>query len=107
MENNDNTTSHLYVSSKRLRNCDKVIKKLLDLNVMSSVKKNKSVICDNYDCWLEYGCDITLTGLKSKLIKEKVWKPLSKGFGFNCAYLNVEGKYRGCVHDFKKYSYHK
>ena len=101
MNKNDNTTSHLSVSSKRLKNCDSIIKRLVDLNIMSSVKQNKSVICN------EYGCDITLTGLKSNLIKENVWKPLSKEFGFKCAYLNVEGKYRGCVHDFEKYGYHK
>ena len=106
MDKNDNTTSHLSVSSKRLRNCDKIINRLLKLNVMSSVKPNKSVICNNFDCWLEYGCDITLTGMKSNLIKKEVWEPLSKEFGFNCAYLNVEGKYRGCVHDFEKHSYH-
>ena len=67
MNKNDNTTSHLSVSSKRLKNCDKIVQRLLELNVMSSVKQNKSVICNNYDCWLEYGCDITLTGLKSNL----------------------------------------
>jgi hypothetical protein len=102
-----NITSHLSVSSKRLKNCDTIIKRLHELKIMSSIKNNNSVICDNNNCWLEYGCDITLTDFNPKLIKEKVWKPLSKEFGFNCAYLNVEDKYKGCIHDFKTRNYHK
>ena len=38
---NDNTTSVLSVSSKKLESCHGIILKLLELKVMSSVKPNK------------------------------------------------------------------
>ena len=107
MEKEDNTTSTIVVSSKRLRNCDKVVDFIKSLKVSANIKDNRSVICNSYDCWLEYGCDITLTGLKSEFIKNDVWMPLSKHFGFDCAYLKVNGKYKGCVHDFENRSYHE
>ena len=71
MEYEDNTTSTLVVSSKHLRGCEKIAEFIKCLNVSANIKNNRSVVCNSFDCWIEYGCDITLTGLKIGIYKTK------------------------------------
>jgi hypothetical protein len=66
----------IYVDYGNNLDLDDLFEFLHELNIMSSIKNNNSVICDNNSCWLEYGCDITLTDFNPKLIKEKIWQTI-------------------------------
>ena len=70
MDNFDNSTSVLSISSRSLK-CSKVIDLLKKGGIISSVVENNSVQCQGRDCnkvcWLEKGCRIT-TSLRPKLI---------------------------------------
>lgn len=103
MEKYDNTTSVLNISSKTI-NCDKIINILLKNNVISNIKKNKSIICNNEKCWFENGCEITLCGLKPEYIENDVWKPIKKETDLKCAHLNIKGQYKGCILNFLRKS---
>jgi len=106
------TTSILSVSSKNgcINSCNEITKFMKKLGIASSISTNRSVICNPQNpcnCYIEYGCDIRLNGLKPHLIKSKVWDPLQKEFKFICAHLNIPGQFHGCIHDFQKSSFHK
>ena len=112
MAENNLTTSILSVSSKNgtMSRCSEITQLLKKIGVASSVSSNRSVICNPKSpcsCYLEYGCDIRLNGLKPHLIKSKVWNPLHEEFQFSCAYLNIPGQFHGCIHDFQKSCFHK
>ena len=112
MDNYNSTTSILSVSSKNgsMRNCSEITKLLQKLGIVSSIASNRSIICNPKNpcnCYVEYGCDIRLNGLKSHLIKSKVWVPLQKEFQFSCAHLNIPGQFHGCIHDFQNSNFHK
>ena len=95
----DHTTSVLNISNKNL-NCNKIINILLKNKIISNVKENKSIICDNNNCWVENGCEITLCGLKPKYIEKKVWNPIKNICDIKCAHLNIKGYYKGCILNF-------
>lgn len=98
-----NDEGMISISSNNL-DCKKVAEKLLELNILSSVIKNTSVIRRNDNYILENGCDIRLNRIEIDDIKDKIWKPLKKEFNLGCAHLEINGKYNGCINKyFKKY----
>jgi len=112
MEKYDDVTSILSISKKnptdRLKlvdvhkswsGCAKVISILKKQKIISSITPNKSIQCDENNCWVEWGCRIT-TPLKPEYIKPMIWKPLKKELKLDCAHLWIHGKYRGCINSY-------
>ena len=95
----DGTTSDLNISAKYL-DCNDVLNTLYDCGIKCSVTPNKSIICNDNNCYIEKGCLITLNGLSHKEIEHKVWNPLKNRFNLNCAHLNIHGYYIGCILNF-------
>ena len=105
MEKYDDVTSILSISKKPSNHwnlgpgCAKVISILKNQKIISSITPNKSIQCDNNNCWIEWGCRIT-TSLKPEYIKPMIWKPLKKELELDCAHLWIHGKYRGCINSY-------
>ena len=95
-----NTTVELNISSKKIKNCKEVIDILRKCKISGKVSSNKTLICNDSECWEEKGCDITITKPCSKEDIKTIWKPLQKKFGLNCAHLNIHGHYIGCILNF-------
>jgi hypothetical protein len=103
MVNNSHTgfTSDLYVSSHNISdNCYKIIELLCKSGVMAVVTPKKSVICNDQKCWVENTCHIKLTGLHHELIEDRVWNPIKNEYNLDCAYLDINGYYIGCIRNF-------
>ena len=88
----------LNISNKGL-NCLNVVKTLLKCNIEANVTQNVSTICNPKKCWLENGCTIKTT-LKNKEEIKNLWHTLEYKYQLNCAHLNVNNEYNGCI---KKY----
>ena len=96
----DYTTSVLSISSKTIKDCSDVANTLLKCGIICSVTSNDSVCGDNNQCWIEKGCNITLSGVKPDKLGDSVWNPLKKEYNLNCAHLHILGGYKGCIINF-------
>ena len=48
---------------------------------------------------VERGCRITRT-IENKQEVDKMWSALKPRYGFQCAHINAEGRFSGCILDF-------
>jgi len=91
----------LSMSSAKLTNCDDIVKHMLDAGIMTSVTENKTVICNNDQvCWRETGCRLLIPNMNKHVLKTSVWDPLRTTFDLNCAHVNINGIYSGCILDY-------
>ena len=72
----DGTTSDLNISAKYL-DCNDVLNTLYDCGIKCSVTPNKSIICNDNNCYIEKGCLIILNDFFYKEIEHKVWNHLN------------------------------
>ena len=49
---------------------------------------------------VESGCTIQIHGLRPKLYAERLWEPLKSALGLHCAFLQIPGRYSGCILNF-------
>ena len=91
----------LSISNQKL-NCEKVVNKLFEMKILSSVHENKSVVESKEELKIEKGCNIKFTRpLEKKDFKEKIWNPIKDEFNLKCAHLKVDNEYSGCVNKFE------
>ena len=95
-----NNTSVLSISSQNIKDCKDVANTLAKCGVICSVTPNYTVRSLEKACSLENGCTIILTNIKTENIRETVWNPLKKEYDLGCAYLNINGIFKGCIYDF-------
>jgi len=100
MEKYTGDNSILSISSNKIKSCRDVAEKLVKMRVLSQVKTNDTIACENGNYYIEKGCSILLPGLNKKLINTKVWQPLKEEYGLHCAHLKVNDRYNGCVNDY-------
>lgn len=86
----------LYVSS---RECDNVTEQyIVDfLDVVSQVYKTHNKVDCRGNLVKETGFCIKVFKVENSVFKEKVWEPLKKRLGLQCAYIKKKGEYTGCI----------
>ena len=77
-----------------------IVLKLLNYCENLVLTPKKSVICNDQKCWVENTCHIKLTGLHHELIEDRVWNPIKNEYNLDCAYLDINGYYIGCIRNF-------
>ena len=97
----DNST--LSVSSKKITHCQEVAEYFRQCKIQCHVTTNHTVVCtdtknDTYD--MEIGCQIKFGKHSPSLIDALFWLQLKDRFDLNCAHLDVEGKFKGCIYNF-------
>jgi hypothetical protein len=90
----------LSVSSQKVdKNCKNLIKLLMQNNVVAKVTPNTSI---NPDGLLENGCTVRLPrkyGEDDKKNIKSLWETIRVD-NFNCAHLQIFGKFDGCISDY-------
>lgn len=89
-------TATISVSRAGALNCGEVAAFLkascgLDVSVVSTVSTTPHGV--------EKGCRITRT-IETKQEVGKMWSALKPKYGFQCAHVNAEGRFSGCILDF-------
>ena len=92
-----NPTIDLSISSKHM-NCNEIMKLMKS---SCKISPNITKICKNKHCWLETGCDITIT---EEVDIPNVWNTLKTHSNIQCGYLNIHGKYKGCILNYLRES---
>lgn len=96
----DNST--LSISSPLINSCQDVAEYLKQCQIACHVTSNYTVvpgpIADEYIT--ETGCQIKFGSHHPCLINPLFWKKLQNKFKLNCAHLEVEGKFKGCIYDY-------
>ena len=64
------------------------------------VSSNTTVIKNKGQFIKENGCQIKMGSHDSSTINTNFWIGLKNTFGLNCAHLEVEGKFKGCIYDY-------
>ena len=91
------TTSVLNISSELIdENCNNVILQLKEIGINCNVMRNKSI----QNGIIENGCQITLCGLNTKYLENKIWNNLKDKFNLKCANLLIPGVYNGCIKNY-------
>lgn len=99
-------SSTLSISSPHINSCQDVAEYLKQCNIACHVTPNYTVVhaptdysgTDKYIT--ETGCQIKLGTHHPYLINPLFWTRLRNRFKLDCAYLEVEGKYKGCIYDY-------
>ena len=94
----DNST--LYISSPQINNCAEVAEYLRQSHIKCHVTSNDSIVKIKDKFIIEKGCQIKFGNHHPKLINTTFWNNLQQKFKLGCAYLEVEGKYKGCIYDY-------
>ena len=86
----------LYISSKE---CDNVTEQYIVefLDVISQVHKTYNKVYCRGNLVKESGFCIKVFEVNNNMFKKKVWEPLKKRLGLQCAYIKKKGEYRGCI----------
>ena len=92
--------SNLYISSTNIKNCYQVAEYMRQCKIKCNVVSNESVVYQDNKYLLEKGCQIKLVNHPPSLINPLFWNNLKSKFKLECAYLEVEGKYKGCIYDY-------
>lgn len=102
MNNTDKNTSHLSISSKKIKSCDDILHYFYKLGIPCSITENNSIVKYNNNVNIEKGCRILFNSHKPELINHNFWIQLKNKYDLKCAHLNVEGKFKGCINDYLK-----
>ncbi len=97
-------SSTLSISSKLIKNCDAIAVYFAKSQIPCSITENRSVVEQGKEFDIEIGCQIKFGNHNPDLIDQTFWDNLKKEFGLSCAYLHVEGKFKGCIYDYLRLS---
>ena len=100
MNNMDKNNSTLSISSPQINSCDEVVEYMRNSKIPCFVSSNKTVIKSNNKYIIENGCQIKIGSHVPDLIDSNFWIQLKNKFSLNCAHLEVEGKFKGCIYDY-------
>lgn len=94
-------TSILNISGNEIDdNCKNILFYMKKIGISCNIIATKSIINTKNDIIIENGCKITLCGLNTKYLGEKIWYPLKKEFNLNCCHLVIPSVYSGCINNF-------
>lgn len=100
-KNNYHTnSSELSISSNTIKDCNHVAGFFQKMGIMCSVTENITVMEQNNKFIMEKGCRIKIGSHKPEIINGDLWNQLKKEYNLQCAHLEVEGKYRGCIMNY-------
>ena len=93
--------SSLFISSPRISNCQEVAEYMCACNIPCHVAPNQTVAeqPDGSFC-IETGCEIRFGSHPAYMLNRFTWSKLRERFGLRCGYLNVDGKFKGCIWDY-------
>lgn len=107
----DNST--LSISSPHIRHCLDVAEYLRKCEIPCHVTSNYTVVQNNRHSKdsasnaatkepysIETGCQIKFGSHHPHLINSLFWSNLRQHFQLECAHLEVEGKFKGCIYDY-------
>ena len=96
------STPILTISSNKIDNkCSNVLDFLKLNNIEAKVSSSKSIIVNNNNTIVENSCELVLTKMKSKELKEGIfWNKLKKKFDLECAHLEIPNVFTGCIMNF-------
>ena len=104
MQQAHKNTSVLSISSKKLSNCKDVLSFLHGFGLACSVTSTQNLVRYGNELRTEPGCRILLNSHLPNAIDKKLWSQMRKEFGLQCAHLDVQGKFTGCINDYFKTS---
>ena len=104
MNNANKNNSLLSISSPKINNCKEVLTYFYKLGIPCKITENNSIVKMNNKLIIEKGCSILFNSHKPELINHQFWINLKKNFNLECAHLNVQGKFKGCINDYLKKS---
>ena len=100
MNSANKNTSVLSISSKKIKNCNEVLHYLYHLGITCSITNTHNLVKYDNDLHYEKGCRILFNSHKPDMINKLFWNKLQRRFDLQCAYLNVQGKFLGCINDY-------
>ena len=84
-------TTSISVSKKEYLNCEDMANHLSKHQIISSITSNISTLPHK-----EYGCRLVSSTCNKNEIAH-IWKILKDKYNFECAHLNIQGKFDGCI----------
>jgi len=93
-------SSTLSISSHVIKDCGDVADYMMKCGIPCFVSSNTTVIKNKGQFIKENGCQIKMGSHDSSTINTNFWIGLKNTFGLNCAHLEVEGKFKGCIYDY-------
>ena len=95
------TTTILNISGEKIDDkCTNVLNFFKKNKINCNIIPSKTIIDNNNKIEIENSCRITICGLNTKYIGNKVWYPLEKKFNLDCCHLEIPGFYSGCIKNF-------
>lgn len=101
----DNST--LSISSPHINNCQEVAEYMRKCQLPCHVIPNYTVVpgkataqSAHPEYTIETGCQIKFGSHHPLLINPLFWSKLKSTFQLQCAHLEVEGKFKGCIYDY-------
>ena len=96
------STPILTISSNKIDDkCMNVLEFLKLNNVEARITPSKSIIIENKKSTIENSCELILTKMESKELKDGFfWNKLKKKFDLNCAHLEIPNVFTGCIMNF-------
>ena len=100
MNTADKNNSVLSISSRKIKDCSEVLLYMYKLGIPCSITTTKNVTKFNDKIKLEKGCRILFNSHEPNMINKQFWSNLKNKFDLQCAHLNVQGKYKGCINNY-------
>ena len=89
----------LNISSPTL-NCSDVLKYLLLCGITCNITSNKTIIKKNNKPLIENGCQIIFGDHPPNLINHTFWNNIKNKFKLDCAYIQYNDVFKGCIYDY-------
>ena len=96
----DNGSATLQIASSTIPSHRVLAEFLCSIGISATVVESTTVMRNTKKLWLEPGCNITIHGLKTELLEQKLWNPLKKEYNLQCGFLDIPGRYKGCIVNF-------
>tara|TARA_B100001093_G_C26593154_1_gene912473 strand:+ start:268 stop:579 length:312 start_codon:yes stop_codon:yes gene_type:complete len=88
---------NISISNDKQKNCNSIIKKLLDSGINCRIIDTISVVDNN----IEHGCLITLDKKYSdKIILRNLWNMIKDDY--ICSHIKIDGLFDGCIYNYLK-----
>jgi len=91
----------LAISSKKIKNCDKVAEFLMKSGILCNVTSTTSIVKDkNNNIVKEKGCDIKFTQFAEGTTFKNIWTDIKNEYDLTCAHFEIPNKFSGCVNNY-------
>ena len=100
MNTSHKNNSVLSISSHKINNCNEVLFYLHKLGIPCSITKTKNITKLKNTFKIEKGCRILFNSHNPSMINKQFWNNFKNRFDLQCAHLNVQGKFKGCINNY-------